>query len=132
MKICEVCGNKYTNPSWNSKFCSDECRTINKNKQLEKYQARDYLYEQYKIVALQRKKEFKLSLDEFWKLKDSPCHYCGSLESINGIDRYDSRKGYTPENSVPCCFFCNNMKWILSEEQFIKQCTKIVIYQNNK
>jgi hypothetical protein len=37
------------------------------------------------------------------------CHYCG-WEGPGGIDRYFNGRGYTPENAVPCCTGCNNMK----------------------
>jgi hypothetical protein len=39
------------------------------------------------------------------------CLYCGE-ENANGIDRFDNDKGYTDENTVPCCSTCNYIKYI--------------------
>jgi hypothetical protein len=32
------------------------------------------------------------------------------IYTYNGIDRVDNSKGYTPENTVPCCKICNKIK----------------------
>ena len=73
--------------------------------------------------------EFSLSTEEFRNLIKSRCFYCG-IEPMqtyvmpgkvnncdvkytffyNGIDRKYSNAGYTSENSVPCCFVCNQAK----------------------
>jgi tryptophan 2,3-dioxygenase len=42
-------------------------------------------------------------------LFEKQCEYCGQNPS-KGIDRKDSSKGHTRENSVPCCFRCNHVK----------------------
>ena len=36
----------------------------------------------------------------------------------NGIDRVDSSKGYTLENSVPCCKYCNIAKHTMTSTEF--------------
>lgn len=36
----------------------------------------------------------------------------------NGIDRVDSSKGYTVENSVACCKYCNTAKNTMTESEF--------------
>lgn len=81
-----------------------------------------------------------ISLETFSLLAKSPCKYCGLEHSkeiedrlneskkqkrlsdhilkCNGIDRVDSSKGYTVENSVPCCKFCNTAKSTMSENEF--------------
>lgn len=81
------------------------------------------LYENYKRNALKRNYIFDLTLGQFEILINKDCHYCGSeplqifkkkgmLESIkyNGIDRQDNEKGYTLENTVTSCKFCNFAK----------------------
>jgi len=89
-----------------------------------------------------KKKGFSdtLSLDVFSLLSKSPCKYCGLEHSkeiedrlnesksqkrlsdhvlkCNGIDRVDSSKGYTVENSVACCKYCNTAKNTMSENDF--------------
>lgn len=36
----------------------------------------------------------------------------------NGIDRINSKIGYTMSNCVPCCSVCNTMKMDMTVEQF--------------
>lgn len=58
------------------------------------------------------------------KLYTSPCHYCHRIGSgydpNNGIDRKDTFKGYTAENSLPCCGMCNFAKGRRSYEQMME------------
>lgn len=83
-----------------------------------------------------------ISLEAFSILSKSPCKYCGLEYSkeiedrlneskkqkrlsdhvlrCNGVDRVDSSKGYTVENSVPCCKYCNTAKNTMSESEFLK------------
>ena len=78
----------------------------------------------------------------FKELSKSPCKYCGLEYSkeiedrlneskkqrrlsdyilkCNGIDRIDIKKGYTKENSVACCKYCNFAKHTTSEDDFYK------------
>jgi hypothetical protein len=39
------------------------------------------------------------------KMMTSPCYYCGFIttETLNGMDRMDSSKGYSVTNCVSCC-----------------------------
>lgn len=83
-----------------------------------------------------------ISFEVFSHLSKSPCKYCGLEYSkeigdrlsesakkkrlsdhilrCNGIDRVDSSKGYTDENSVSCCKHCNTAKNTMSEDDFYK------------
>ena len=78
----------------------------------------------------------------FKELSKSKCRYCGLEHSkiiedrlsersdgkklsdnvikINGIDRIDSNVGYTKNNSVTCCKYCNFAKHTMSEDDFYK------------
>jgi hypothetical protein len=42
------------------------------------------------------------------------CFYCdSSLLNIitgSGLDRIDNSQGYTPENTLPCCYSCNSLR----------------------
>jgi hypothetical protein len=90
----------------------------------------------YKVSANHRNLDFTLGIEEFKKLTDSPCHYCGIKESninrgykYNGIDRIDSSKGYISENVVSCCKDCNIAKSTMSYEEyksFIKRVYKFL------
>ena len=88
-----------------------------------------------------------ISFEVFSHLSKSPCKYCGLEYSkeigdrlsespkkkrlsdhilrCNGIDRVDSSKGYTDENSVSCCKHCNTAKNTMSEEDFYKWIKRI-------
>lgn len=70
---------------------------------------------------------FELTRDQVIKLCESPCFYCRK-ERCLGIDRIDNSKGYTIENSIPCCGCCNRMKMDLEFNFFLSQIEKI--YQN--
>lgn len=56
--------------------------------------------------------EITITFDKFQRLRALPCDYCGgALPEVGyGIDRKNNSKGYTSENSVPCCYQCNTMK----------------------
>ena len=86
----------------------------------------------YKRNARKRNLKFFLSEAHCLYILKQPCHYCGRqpFNKINqkysngefifsGIDRVDSKKGYSMSNVVPCCKDCNNMKKDLSQENFI-------------
>lgn len=101
------------------------------------------LYNRYKHAALRRRYSFDLSQQQFYILTQRCCFYCGTLPEqqiesdalhpeiffYNGVDRYDNTLGYTVENSVPCCTFCNLAKNTLSKEAFIAKIEKIYNYQ---
>jgi len=86
------------------------------------------VYKIYEINSIKRGFKFKLSMEEFTALIYLNCFYCGAKpynkmtntgsngKKINfvlyysGIDRKDNKKGYTPDNVVPCCKRCNRIK----------------------
>ncbi len=99
----------------------------------------------YKYRCKKKDRVWALSDDQAMTMLLSNCSYCGaapfsgrrpSAERFNGnqhhggIDRIDSAKGYTPENSVPCCKYCNIMKSALSYDEFMQQIIKIIRHVN--
>lgn len=96
----------------------------------------------YATMIVRRSKiidmEYNLDYDKFLKLIYSNCYYCGEcgtnkwkdreLKNLgekepffiiyNGIDRVDNSIGYTNENCVPCCRFCNAAKMDRTKEEF--------------
>ena len=48
----------------------------------------------------------------------------------NGIDRIDSSKGYTVENSVACCKYCNTAKNTMSVDEFLKWIGRVYEFNN--
>lgn len=101
------------------------------------------IFSAYKRKATQRKKDFTLSRQIFEKLVTSNCFYCGrsphqELKRLktkllqikyNGIDRYNPEIGYTNDNCVSCCYYCNHSKLDLTFDQWISHLKKIWTYR---
>lgn len=77
-------------------------------------------YKSYLMRANRKGIEFDFTISEFDQMCSLDCYYCG--ESGYGIDRINSKLGYTKDNTVPCCTECNTMKWTMSQKDFIKKC----------
>lgn len=93
-----------------------------------------------------------MSFDVFIRLAKSPCNYCGLEYSkeiedrlseskkqkrlsdyvlkCNGIDRINSSKGYTVENSIACCKYCNIAKNTMSVDEFLKWIGRVYEFNN--
>lgn len=100
--------------------------------------AKNEVYNQYRGNAKQRKIPFALSKEEFWAVVFKDCYYCTSVASTptsnakmplmySGIDRINNTKGYTVDNVVPCCKWCNIAKVDKSLEYFLSKIKDIVI-----
>jgi hypothetical protein len=106
------------------------------------------IYSQYRSNARIKELEFGLTKDECTALLLDDCHYCGTGPNstftlrykgvilkreaetflVNGIDRVDSRLGYTLNNVVTACRDCNYAKnkkhvsefvtWVIKVESF--------------
>jgi len=90
------------------------------------------IFSSYKTGAKKRNLTFELSLEKFSFLLKSNCRYCGSHPKqilkrqksrktqliYNGIDRIDNKEGYTEENSVSCCMYCNRSKSDLTLQEW--------------
>lgn len=83
------------------------------------------LYKNYILSANRRKYSWELTENDFYRLVKSPCHYCGSINDLNGVDRKDNSKGYSLENCVPCCKICNYAKGIRSDQEFEDWISKV-------
>lgn len=83
-----------------------------------------YILRQYEHCAEKREIAFLLTAEEFEKMINLPCVYCGVTGSnkavrkqyavkeynYNGIDRVNSDQPYTVSNTVACCGECNAAK----------------------
>ena len=103
------------------------------------------LYGEMKRGATKRNLVWKLNKEYVLDITKRPCHYCGigpkkSLAGgksqsfngdyfYNGIDRINNNKGYTTNNTVPCCEDCNRAKLTRTASQFLTWTKKINIYQ---
>ena len=98
----------------------------------------------YKANAKKRGMDWRLSDEDFRRMTQSPCFYTGRYPSniskaasgeiyvYNGIDRLDNSKGYTLENSVPCCAVVNKMKMDLPFDEFMYLCRVIVRHEQKR
>lgn len=93
--------------------------------------AKRNLFKTYKHNAKLRNLEFLLTEEEFSNYLEKNCAYCGrkplmrlSLKRhedfrYNGVDRIDSKLGYTVSNCTPCCKICNFAKLNFPVEEFL-------------
>lgn len=98
----------------------------------------------YKSGAKKRGYSWELTLEDFIKISSQSCYFCGQGPKdwecftnapsvrkdspladkelykiqISGVDRFDNNLGYTTDNSVPCCVYCNRAKSDLSFQEF--------------
>lgn len=92
-----------------------------------------YIFAQYVKCAAKRDIPFCLTTDEFCKLIDCPCVYCGAKQTCkasrsqyavseyryNGIDRVNSDLSYQIGNVVSCCKQCNAAKTDMALDVFL-------------
>ena len=107
------------------------------------------LYSNYRARAKRKNIEFSLERDNFDFIIEQNCAYCGSSPSqiipeyydrkyrgkknplyYNGLDRIDSKKGYTEDNCTSCCKRCNFAKHEMSKDDFFKHILKIIKHNN--
>ena len=106
----------------NRKHCSEKRLAYNKS---DRGVYNGYMNECRRRGRLARGILFEISFDDFCQLINSNCTYCGA-ENCRGVDRVDSSKSYTVENSVACCSTCNRMKLDHSLDGFKEHLKKIV------
>lgn len=90
--------------------------------------------EAYQKRAEVKRLEFALSEDDFFQIKNAPCHYCNkkvSYRHTNGVDRKNNKQGYIITNCVPCCSECNQMKAEIDIDEFIEHCKRVSEYTMN-
>ncbi len=145
--LCE-CGGKITTRGYslkrgNTKPCGCLRRwPLNTGSSRKVYRSAEeaawtWNYNQYKRNAKVRKIPCSISFEQFKAICSQPCEYCKSSPEerpsqrgrasifASGIDRKDNSKGYTIENCVPCCTWCNRAKNSVSVEAFIKHCMAV-------
>ena len=93
----------------------------------------NYKFNYYKKEAEIDGKNWNLTFDQCEEFFTSECFYCGQQYEgygfkFTGIDRLDSKLGYTEENCVPCCTMCNYIKGCLLADYFINICDHILTY----
>lgn len=89
-------------------------------------------YKTYIKKARVRKINFNIDFETFKKMVMDDCYYCGLKrgKNLNGIDRLDSNKHYTPDNIVTSCKICNRNKNTLNKSTYILMCVHISHFNN--
>ena len=149
------CGKRIKVAGWDlkvghAKSCG--CRRgefISKRNRKPKGQAGfNALYTKYKKRAKERNLSFSLTKAQFKILSQQKCSYCNVVPRqrihqytnrvvkpdhgdyvYNGIDRLNSRIGYTKDNCVPCCGQCNWGKGNMTSIKFLAWIKSI--YENH-
>lgn len=85
------------------------------NKKERVYQSKpETRFSLLKRTGLKKGVEVSLTYEEFLVIHKSPCIYCSGVfdQTYSGyhLDRVDNNKGYTKDNVVSCCSFCNSIK----------------------
>lgn len=95
-----------------------------------------HVFGQYKRQAKSRGLSFDLTFEEFLPFLKKNCYYCGigpsnkwnpnranekELYHYTGVDRKDSKFGYSLENCVPCCGKCNTVKNRSHHDDFLER-----------
>jgi len=109
-----------------------------------------HVFSMAKLWAKKRKIPWNLSKEEWYKITQKPCFYCGDPHGnltkgryrkdgtrqadfkYNGIDRYNNELPYDLENCVPCCKRCNTMKGSLSHIEFLNHLIRILKYDKSR
>jgi hypothetical protein len=98
----------------------------------------------YKRWAKKRHLSWKLPTENFKKLLQGKCFYCGVEHSnvqkgftgkrfkYNGVDRLVNSEGYTKENCVSCCKTCNMMKKTMPIVDFLRHIQRILLWQTSE
>lgn len=110
------------------------------------------VYGAYRGRAKKSGRKWSLTKEQVWCITSSTCYYCGIEPTLiskptsrkqrrcvdwgtyyyNGIDRVDNTGGYTIENVVPCCVYCNKGKLNNSVEDFRTWIRLIVLNKEKK
>lgn len=75
------------------------------------------LFKKYLYDCRRRNFFWGLTLEQFASITRADCVYCGSPPArksraylFNGIDRMNTKMGYSSDNVVPSCYKCNMIK----------------------
>lgn len=122
-----------------------ECFIKNRELPIDEEKMSKQMFGRYKSSAIKRNLDFTLTEKQVDALFKSNCYYCG-LEPSNifyrrrtvikekvfiysGIDRIENNAGYTEENTVACCKWCNFSKNTRGQKEFLNWVDKVYNYK---
>ena len=128
--------------SWCKNCCSDgNKKSLLKTNSTIHGRARIFL-QNAKKSAQKRKQEFTLEIEDivsFWEQQHQICAYSGRKMTLQAnqlntvsIERIDSNKGYTQENTILVCQAINRMKSDFSLEDFYALCADTAKFIGNE
>lgn len=129
-----VAGNSLRNGSKSCGCIRENPENPRKRKYTFKELLASNIRARYRCDAEKRGYTFELTKDDVYQLIYKPCFYCNKDKSnrqkvgntkkfsvkYTGIDRIDNSKGYTKDNTVPCCKPCNTIKNGITKEMIFK------------
>ena len=71
------------------------------------------IFSQAKRSARLREIPWEINIEDYKNITLKDCFYCGcslQYETGVGLDRVDNYKGYTLDNTLPCCSTCNKIR----------------------
>jgi hypothetical protein len=144
-RVCQKCGQDYdvfkTSHNKDSTKCKkcfksqqkieDNRNDRNRNYKEERKKFLETYFKMFINESFKRDKNVELNFDEYSKLVQSSCYYCGyyNKNEAIGIDRINNTLHYTKENCISCCETCNRIKYIYHPIFFIE---KAKIISKNK
>lgn len=119
----------FQHQGWRSQNREREAAT---NRERRRRHPKANAWSYYRTGAKARGLLFLVSREDFYRLLEQACVYCGRVpEPINGLDRIDNSKGYTSDNVAPCCRVCNKAKSDMTRDQFLDWAQRLVDFQTS-
>lgn len=89
-------------------------------------------FSQSKFYAKDRHLVWEIPYEIFCELISTPCTYCDELipSTKTGLDRINNNLGYTLDNVVPCCKYCNSIKSDKFTVEEFKEFSKLEMFKN--
>lgn len=142
--ICIKCKQEFNTESFKDKFgkvtkncnnCREKQRILDSQrdpeyvKELSKINEKKIDRKEFRLKkgAKERSINYELTNEEYKNMINRKCFYCGIKENIS-IDRIDSKKNYTFDNTVPCCKMCNYLKGSLTINDFFDKIKNILVH----
>jgi len=130
-KSCESQYKKYYKNTPKGKEIQAACQARYANTE-KAWSSLKNLFTRAKACAKQRNKEFSLDFEQYKILIEQSCYYCNNLLSTGknrgiGLDRIDNNRGYTIDNVVRCCNFCNQIRGDNLTVDEMKQVSNLII-----
>ena len=135
-KLIESLDEEVSAKGWDSPENSSQVGNIGLDDNL--YDLTDFGVAQYYVMKCETSRKrnilFELSLSEFKRIvRRKRCHYTGETltrgdkhaRNAFTLDRVDSSKGYTKDNTVPCANWVNTLKNELFENKGSKLLTDV-------